>query len=52
MTLYIIGGLLITTGIFMAGGNKNTAYKDMWADLLIVLGVLFIVSEILITIWR
>lgn len=52
MSLYILGAILIIAGIFLAGGNKNTAYKDMWADLLIVVGVLFIVGEMLITIWR
>lgn len=52
MGLYILGFVLIFVGLWLSIHHHRDAYRDTWAVLLLVSGVVLIVVRILVDLWR
>lgn len=52
MWLYIIGLVLLFAGWLLSMHERRDVYRDTWAVLLLVAGVVCIVLRILIGLWR
>lgn len=52
MSLFILGFVLIFVGLWLSIHQHRDAYRDTWAVLLMVSGVVLIVVRIIIHLWR
>jgi len=52
MSLYILGCVLLIVGLSLSLHERRDVYRDTWAFLLMVCGLLFILIRAIVDLWR